>query len=111
MKTHTTIGHEILKDSSSTYLEMGAVIALNHHEKFNGGGYPSGLKGEDIPIEARIVAVADVFDALISQRPYKDPLSVQSAIIEINKLSGEHFDPCCVNALSSQLDAVIACQE
>ena len=71
MKQHTSIGHEILKDSPSKFLALGAEIALGHHEKFDGTGYPSGLKGKEIPLEARIVAVADVFDALTSERPYK----------------------------------------
>ena len=71
MKTHPRIGYDILKGSPSKYLSMGAIIALGHHEKYDGSGYPNGLHGEDIPIVARIVAVADVFDALVSERPYK----------------------------------------
>ena len=71
MQTHPRIGYDILKGSPSKYLSMGAIIALGHHEKFDGTGYPNGLHGEDIPIVARVVAVADVFDALVSERPYK----------------------------------------
>ena len=71
MKTHPRIGYDILKGSPSKYLSMGAIIALGHHEKFDGSGYPNGLHGEDIPLVARVVAVADVFDALVSERPYK----------------------------------------
>ena len=71
MKSHTTIGYGLLKDSSSEYLQLGAAIALGHHEKFDGSGYPHGLRGEAIPLEARIVAVGDVYDALTSVRPYK----------------------------------------
>ncbi len=71
MKTHPRIGYDILKGSPSKYLSMGAIIALGHHEKYDGSGYPNGLHGEDIPLVARVVAVADVFDALVSERPYK----------------------------------------
>ena len=71
MRNHPRIGYDILKGSPSKYLSMGAIIALGHHEKFDGSGYPNGLHGEDIPLVARIVAVADVFDALVSERPYK----------------------------------------
>jgi len=97
MKSHTIIGHEILKDSPSRYLQMGAEIALSHHEKFDGSGYPYGLVGEDIPLSARIVAVADVFDALTSTRPYKNAWSVEKALNFIKQHRGSHFDPDCVN--------------
>src|SRR5207237_7657381 len=70
MKNHPRIGYDILKGSPSKYLAMGAIIAIGHHERFDGSGYPNGLHGEDIPIVARVVAVADVFDALVSERPY-----------------------------------------
>ena len=69
MKTHPRMGYDILKGSPSKYLSMGAIIALGHHEKYDGSGYPNGLHGEDIPLVARVVAVADVFDALVSERP------------------------------------------
>jgi len=98
MKSHTIIGHEILKESPSKYLQMGAEIALSHHEKFDGSGYPFGLKGEDIPLSARIVAVADVFDALTSVRPYKNAWSVEKALDYMKHHRGSHFDPDCVNA-------------
>ncbi len=71
MRRHPLIGYEILRDSQSRFVQMGATIALRHHERWDGSGYPDGLKGEDIPLPARIVAVADVFDALTSERPYK----------------------------------------
>ncbi|MGD2083626.1 MAG: response regulator, partial [Chromatiales bacterium] len=80
MKTHTLIGYEILRDSPSHFLRAGAVIALGHHERYDGSGYPQGLKGELIPLEARIVAVADVFDALCSVRPYKDAWRPEHAL-------------------------------
>jgi len=79
MKRHPQIGYEILKDSPSPFVQMGAIIALHHHEKFDGTGYPRGLQGEEISIEARIAMVADVFDALITKRPYKEAWSLDSA--------------------------------
>lgn len=111
MKTHTTIGYEILKDSPSHYLQMGAVIALNHHERFDGSGYPFGLKGEDIPLEARIVAIADIFDALTSQRAYKLAWPVETALDEISAQRGRHLDPHCVDALFAQLDNIVSQQQ
>ena len=80
MRTHPRIGYDILKGSPSKYLSMGAIIALGHHEKFDGSGYPNGLHGDDIPLVARIVAVADVFDALVSERPYKHAWPVAEGI-------------------------------
>ena len=97
MKQHTVMGYEILKDSPSPYLKMGAEIALNHHEKFDGSGYPNGLAGEDIPLIARIAAVADVFDALISKRVYKDAWSPKGAFEHIRSVKGQHLDPDCVD--------------
>lgn len=78
MKQHTLIGGEILGASNSDYVNMGAIIALSHHEKWDGSGYPSGLSGEDIPIQGRICAVADVFDALTSKRPYKEAFNLEN---------------------------------
>src|SRR5215468_6126552 len=98
MKTHPRIGYDILKGSPSKYLSMGALIALGHHEKFDGSGYPNGLHGEDIPIVARIVAVADVFDALVSKRPYKHAWSVEEGLAYLESQKGKHFDPRCVEA-------------
>ncbi len=106
MRRHPLIGHEILSDSPSRYLQMGAVIALGHHEKFDGSGYPQGLAGEDIPLPARIVAVADVFDALMSARPYKRAWSFQEALDYLRQESGGHFDPACVCAFEQRIDAV-----
>ena len=110
MKTHTIIGYEILKDSPSKFLQMGGLIALGHHEKFDGSGYPYGKKGDEIPIEARIVAVADVFDALVSVRPYKNAWSTQAAIEYMNSHSGRHFDPEALDAFKSQIDAIVKIQ-
>ncbi len=110
MKTHSQIGYEILKDSPSPYLQMGAIIALNHHEKYNGEGYPNKSQKDDIPIEARIVAVADVFDALTSQRPYKNAWSEDEAINQIVKQKSLHFDPDCVDALQSRFKEIVNIQ-
>ena len=99
MRTHPQLGHDLLKESSSRLLQAGATIALTHHEKFDGSGYPHGLAGEAIPLLGRIVAVADVFDALTSQRPYKKPWPMEDAAQYLREQSGLHFDPACVQAL------------
>ncbi|MFN2309558.1 MAG: HD domain-containing phosphohydrolase [Gammaproteobacteria bacterium] len=111
MKQHTLIGYEILKDSPSQYLQMGAVIALGHHEWFNGRGYPHGLAGEQIPLPARIVAVADVYDALTSARPYKPAWSSNDAIQYLDRMRGRHFDPRCLDVFHAQMDKVIKIQQ
>ena len=98
MRTHPRIGYDILKGSPSKYLSMGAIIALGHHEKFDGTGYPNGLHGDDIPLVARIVAVADVFDALISERPYKHAWPITEGVDYLKAQRGRHFDPRCVDA-------------
>jgi len=96
MKRHTLIGYQILKKSKSKYLRAGAVIAFNHHEKFDGTGYPKGLSGEAIPLFGRIVAICDVFDALTSKRPYKEPWSFEEALDYVSKQGDQHFDPYLV---------------
>ncbi|HHJ16798.1 MAG TPA: HD domain-containing protein [Gammaproteobacteria bacterium] len=106
MKTHTQIGYEILKDSPSKYLQMGAVIALSHHEKFNGTGYPNRLGHNDIPLAARIVSVADAYDALTSERPYKPEWSMEKTLEYLGEQRGKFFDPECLDAFISQLDRV-----
>ena len=98
MRAHAVLGYELLKESSSPLLQAGAAIALGHHEKFDGSGYPQGLQGEKIPIFSRIVAVADVFDALSSARPYKRAWSVDEAADFLRAGRGGHFDPACVDA-------------
>lgn len=98
MRTHPRIGYDILKGSPSKYLSMGAIIALGHHEKFDGTGYPNGLHGDDIPLVARIVAVADVFDALVSERPYKHAWPITEGVDYLKAQRGRHFDPRCVDA-------------
>lgn len=108
MKTHTTIGYDILKDSPSIYLQTGASIALGHHEHYNGRGYPYARRGEDIPIEARIVAVADVFDALISVRPYKVAWSLDESVTYIHNQREKQFDPVCVDAFINHVNEFIS---
>ena len=93
MKTHTTIGGDLLSGSNFEILEMGRQIAIAHHEKWDGSGYPYGLKGEEIPLIGRICGLADVFDALTTVRPYKKAWRVEDALAEISKGSGSHFDP------------------
>ncbi len=110
MKQHTVIGHNILSNSQSRYIQLGAVIALNHHEKFDGSGYPSGLKGQEIPLVARVVAVADVFDALVSSRPYKSPWSNEKAVEYLKQHSGYQFDPQCVMAFLDRYDDILQIQ-
>ena len=110
MKQHPDMGYAILRGSQSKVIELAAEIALSHHEKFDGTGYPKGLKGEDIPLTGRIVAVADVFDALTSVRPYKRAWTVDQARDFLQSNSGSHFDPACVDAFLSQWDAVLAIQ-
>lgn len=100
MKQHTTIGHSILSKSKTPLFQLAAEIALYHHERWDGKGYPKGLKGNDIPESSRIIAVADVFDALTMVRPYKSAWSIQDAINEIKKESGTHFDPDIVEAFT-----------
>ncbi len=111
MKGHTRLGHELLKDSGSEILRAGAQIAISHHEKFDGSGYPRGLKGHDIPIFGRIVAVADVFDALTSERPYKKAWSLEDARHFLEEGRGKHFDPLCVEALLATWDVVLDIRE
>ena len=93
MKTHTTIGGKILEHSKSEVLRAGAIIALTHHEKWDGTGYPSGLKNVQIPLTGRICAIADVFDALLSARPYKPAFSPEKAVEIMMSQRGKHFDP------------------
>jgi putative two-component system response regulator len=108
MEAHTTVGYEILADSESELLTMAATIALTHHEWFDGSGYPRGLSGEKIPLEGRIVALADVFDALLSDRPYRPAMTTAQALELIEEESGSHFDPAVVEALMANLDEALA---
>lgn len=108
MKTHATIGANILANSRGEILNFAQQIAVSHHEKWNGKGYPVGHTGEKIPVVGRIVALADTFDALTSRRPYKDPYPVETALGIIKKERGEHFDPDVVDAFLKNIDEIIA---
>ena len=108
MKQHVEHGGEILGEHSSELLQLARVIALNHHEKWDGSGYPQGIKGREIPLVARIAAVADVFDALTSERPYKKAWSFDEALNYMREQSGQHFDPLLVDKLQENLDQVRA---
>jgi putative two-component system response regulator len=111
MKTHAEKGYEILRGSRSNLLDVAAVIAHSHHEKFDGSGYPRGLKGEDIPLHGRIVAVADVFDALTTERPYKKAWTLDRAVEFLHAGAGSHFDPLCVAAFINRLDDALVIRD
>jgi putative two-component system response regulator len=111
MKTHSLIGSQILSGSDSDILKMGEEIALTHHERWDGGGYPHHLAGEQIPITGRIVAVADVFDALTSRRPYRDPLPDEKATALVRDGADSQFDPRIVDAFLSLGDEVAEIRE
>lgn len=111
MRQHPRIGHHILCGSSSPTIQLAATIALTHHEKFDGSGYPDGLAGEAIPLVGRIVAVADVFDALTSARPYKRAWELERAFTFLRNGRDNHFDPRCVDAFLAQIPAVLAIRE
>ena len=107
MQRHAEIGAEIIGDHKDPLLEMAKRIALSHHEKWDGSGYPNGLSGTDIPIEGRIVAIADVFDALTSIRPYKKAWTIEDTMNLIESESGKHFDPELVVHFSAILDEAV----
>ena len=108
MQQHTVIGHRILADSQSPLLQLGAEIALTHHEKFDGTGYPNGIAGEAIPLSGRIVAVADVFDAITSRRPYKlTPWAPAEAKAHVLERAGTQFDPAVVEAFERAWDLIL----
>ncbi len=111
MKQHTVIGGCILQNSGSKLLQAGEVIALSHHEKWDGSGYPKGLAGENIPLWGRICAVADVFDALTSKRPYKEAFSNEKSLDIMKEMRGTHFDPKLVDLFMGNLDEVFVIQE
>lgn len=107
MQRHPLIGAEILGDADSHLLQLAQQVALYHHEKWDGTGYPHGLKGEEIPLEARIVALCDVFDALTSTRPYKSAWSVEDTLAHLQAQKGRHFDPQLVDLLEQELPKIL----
>lgn len=106
MQQHAEKGHLILKDSNRDIVNTGAIIALSHHERWDGSGYPKGLKGEDIPIAGRIVALADVFDALRHKRCYKEPWSLDDVVKEINSQQGKQFDPKLIDVFNQRVKEI-----
>lgn len=111
MKQHAQIGADIIGEHPSGLLRMAREIALNHHEKWDGSGYPRGIGGAEIPVEARIIAIADVFDALTSERPYKKAWPVEEAVQLLREQSGRHFDPELVELFIGQLPAILEIKE
>lgn len=111
IKTHSEIGARLLQGSQSEVLETARIIAWTHHEKFNGQGYPRGLQGENIPLEGRIVALCDVWDALISKRPYKEGFPIEKALEIIKSERGQHFDPDLVDIFWDNLDTIVNLRE
>ena len=108
MESHTTVGHRILAESDCELLRMAAAIALTHHERFDGQGYPGGLREAEIPLEGRIAAVADVFDGLLSNRPYRPAFSLEETVKMIAAERGTHFDPGVGDALLDNIDEALA---
>ena len=108
MQSHVNIGAEIIGEHSSGMLGLARNIALTHHEKYDGSGYPNGLKGDQIPLEGRICAIADVFDALTSVRSYKKAWSEEEAIDFLRQQKEKHFDPVLVDLFIEQMPAIRA---
>jgi putative two-component system response regulator len=108
MQRHADVGRELLAGSGSELLELAATVAWTHHERWDGSGYPRGLQGDEIPLEGRIVAVADVFDALTSERPYRPPLAHADALAYLVSERGKAFDPDVVDALASSRERLAA---
>jgi putative two-component system response regulator len=110
LKDHTSVGSRIMDIASSPVISLAARIAVTHHEKWDGAGYPLGLAGEDIPIEGRIVAVADVYDALSSARPYKPPFPREKCLAIMQEQRGTHFDPSVLDAFVARIDDIVCAQ-
>ena len=111
MKKHPDFGANIIGEHESELLKMALIVARTHHEKWNGTGYPNGLAGEDIPLVGRIVAIADVFDSLTTERPYKQAWPVEKAVNLIKEEAGEHFDPKLVEAFMQHLPEILGLKE
>jgi HD-GYP domain-containing protein (c-di-GMP phosphodiesterase class II) len=111
MERHPQIGHRILSESPSPLLQAAATIAVSHHERWDGAGYPFGLSGESIPTDGRIVAVVDVFDALTAVRPYRPAYAAEDAAAMMTGGRGVQFDPDVLNAFLDSLDDVLGRQE
>lgn len=111
MKQHTIMGGRILEESAAGFIKLGEIVALTHHEKWDGSGYPKGLKGNKIPLVGRIVAIADVFDALTSKRPYKEAFSLEKSYEIIKDGRGTHFDPHVVDAFFASREKLLAIKE
>jgi putative two-component system response regulator len=111
MQTHTAMGTEIIGDDESELLKMARQVAATHHEFWDGSGYPLGLHGEEIPVVGRIVAIADVFDALTSKRPYKEAWTVEDAIAYLQAQAGKQFDPTLVPLFVENLEQILVLME
>ena len=111
MKTHATTGANLLSGGRSALVQMAELIALTHHERWDGSGYPLGLKGEQIPLVSRICAVCDAFDAMVTDRPYQAAIPVADALAEIARESGRHFDPQVADAAQEMLPLLRALPE
>lgn len=107
MKEHSQIGAKILEQSTSELLQVGATIAMSHHEKWDGSGYPVGLAGKKIPLYGRICAISDVFDALTSRRPYKEPFSNEKSLDIMKQGHGKHFDPAVLDIFLEHFDTIL----
>ena len=106
IQEHPTIGYRILMGAKSDLLQLGASIALSHHEKYDGSGYPQGLSGKDIPVEGRISAICDVFDALTSNRVYKSAAPIEEAVKILQDGRGSHFDPELLDVFLEHIETV-----
>ncbi len=111
MRQHTTIGAKILAGSDVDFINLAHTVAMTHHEKWDGSGYPTGLSGNDIPIIGRIVAIVDVFDALLSRRPYKEPFSLEMTLAILEEGRGNHFDPDIVDLFLANIDELLAIRQ